>query len=73
MATVLSLCLSLAGTGRNVALRDTEKNLDLRRRAEEVRAIAKGIFDQRERQTLLEFVDDCEKLFVERELDARQS
>jgi hypothetical protein len=37
---------------------------EFRRRADEVRAIAQGIFDHGERQAVLEFVDNCEKLFV---------
>ena len=32
------------------------------RRAMEIRRIAEGIFDKTERQTLLKFVSDCEKL-----------
>lgn len=36
-----------------------------RRRANEVRKIATGIFDQGERDTVLLFVDDCEKRFGE--------
>jgi hypothetical protein len=31
------------------------------RRANEVREIAAGIFDEGERETVLRFVDDCEK------------
>jgi hypothetical protein len=45
-------------------LRDKEKVAEFRRRADEIRAIARGIFDKGERQALLEFVEDCEKLFV---------
>ncbi len=30
--------------------------------ANEVRKIARGIFDEGERQTVLDFVDECEKL-----------
>jgi hypothetical protein len=31
-------------------------------RANEIRIIAEGIFDNTERATVLKFVDDCEKL-----------
>jgi hypothetical protein len=50
--------------GRPAELRDKEKLAEFRRRADEVRAIAQGIFDHGERQAVLEFVDNCEKLFV---------
>jgi hypothetical protein len=44
-----------------------------RRRAEEVRRIAQGIFDQEERQTLMQVADDYENwaLVVEGDVAAR--
>jgi hypothetical protein len=35
------------------------------RTADEVRKIARDLYDKTERQTLLRFVDDCEKLAAE--------
>ena len=43
-------------------MRDKEMLAAFLLRANEIRAIAEGIFDSTERATLLEFVDDCEKL-----------
>jgi hypothetical protein len=54
----------VAGLQRTAELRDKERVAESRRRADEIRAIARGIFDKGERQVLLEFVADCEKLFV---------
>ena len=33
-------------------------------RAKQVRKIAEGLFDQKERRVLLQFVDECEKLIA---------
>lgn len=49
-----------------------DKEIEFRRRADEVRKIAQGIFDKGERRSLLEFVDDCEKLLVGQKLGVRQ-
>jgi hypothetical protein len=46
-------------------MQDKETVAEFHRRAEEVRKIAESIFDKTERQTLLRFVDDCEKLAAE--------
>jgi hypothetical protein len=46
-------------------MQDEKLAAKFQQRAAEVRTIAKGIFDKAERQTLLRFVNDSEKLAAE--------
>jgi len=48
---------------------DKEKFEEFRRRAAAVREIAQYIFDQEDRETILEFADDCEKLLMRNGFD----
>ena len=47
-------------------MQDKRTAAEFHQRAAEVRTIARGIFDKTERQLLLKFVDDCEKLATEK-------
>jgi hypothetical protein len=42
-----------------------KKIVDFHERAKEVRGIAKTLFDTTERETVLQFLDDCENLLVQ--------
>jgi hypothetical protein len=46
-------------------MRDKSLAVEFQRRAEEIRTIALGVYDDTERQILLEFVKDSEKLAAE--------
>jgi hypothetical protein len=52
-------------------MQDEEAVAAFQRKAKIVREIAKGIYDKTERQTLLKFVSDSEKLAAGKALKAR--
>jgi hypothetical protein len=47
-------------------MQDKQTDTKFQRRAAEVRTIAEDIYDRTERQTVLQFVDDCEKLAAQK-------